>query len=152
MKLDFDYKTSLLVYCKDLVHSRLSEIQTVIDAKKNDLNSATKSSAGDKHETARAMIHLEQEKLGIQFQEVKKQFQILSQIKLTEHKKVQMGTLIQTDKALFFISVALGKVRHRNYDCFVISPISPLGQKFLNACAGDTIELNSAKYVVSQVI
>lgn len=136
VEIDASFKQDIYDYCSALISQQLSEIQNQINALKIELNSATKSSAGDKHETTRAMIHLEQEKLGGQLQSIQKQVRILAQMSIANTKAIQMGSLVLTDKGLFFIAVALGKITFQNRDCFVISPISPLAQKFLNASAG----------------
>lgn len=152
MQIDLKYKEDLLKFCVQQIEQKLVQLQVEIDAKKLDLKTATKSSAGDKHETARAMIHLEQEKLGIQFQEVQKNFRILSQINLCEHTSVKMGSLVQTDKAIFFIGVALGKIEFKKHQIYVISPISPLGQKLMNVNQGELLEFNAAKYQINKII
>ena len=152
MQIDVKYKGELLVFCKQLVTDKLTALQFQLDAKKADLGSATKSSAGDKHETARAMIHLEQEKLGMQFQEAEKQLRILSQIKVQLHDKPQNGTLLVTEKALFYISIGLGIVKYKGVSIYVISPISPLAQAFLNAQDFRSIKFNGTVYSVKSIV
>ncbi|MEJ6711602.1 MAG: hypothetical protein QNK65_05495 [Flavobacteriales bacterium] len=121
-------------------------------AHKQDLETASKSSAGDKHETARAMIHLEQEKLGFQYQQVFKQLKMLSQCDVYKHATIQSGSLILTDKALIYISVALGKIQFKNKLVYVISPVSPLAQVFLNANATHTLSFQGTPYVVLEIM
>lgn len=57
-------KEELYELCVDFVDSRLSTIQQTIESNQKALTSETKSSAGDKHETGRAMLQLEMEKAG----------------------------------------------------------------------------------------
>ena len=121
-------------------------------ARKQDLETASKSSAGDKHETARAMIHLEQEKLGLQHQQVLKQLKMLSQCDVNRHATIQSGSLILTDKVLIYISVALGKIHFKNQLVYVISPVSPLAQVFLNANATQTVSFKGTPYVVLEIM
>ena len=68
MNLSLNYKLELQAYCVSIVKKKCDLLKKQILARKQDLETASKSSAGDKHETARAMIHLEQEKLGFQYQ------------------------------------------------------------------------------------
>jgi hypothetical protein len=150
--IDLNFKIQLQTHCLKLVRAKLNSIQIQIDAQKMDLNTTTKSSAGDKHETARAMIHLEQEKLGIQFLEAEKQLRILSQIKLELHNNPQNGTLLQTDKALFYISIGLGVVNYNGLSIYVISPISPLAQQFLKAQDLKSIKFNDTVYSVKSIV
>ena len=150
--IDLNFKLQIHAYCLQLVRTKLISIQNQLDAKKADLGSATKSSAGDKHETVRAMIHLEQEKLGMQFQEAEKQLRILSQIKVQLHDKPQNGTLLVTEKALFYISIGLGIVKYKGVSIYVISPISPLAQAFLNAQDFRSIKFNGTVYLVKSIV
>ena len=60
MILSLEYKEELHRYCLALIKEKKVLLKVQIDARKNDLESVSKSSAGDKHETSRAMIHLEQ--------------------------------------------------------------------------------------------
>ena len=55
-------KQKLFNACKEFVQDKLSTIEKTIQSNKSALNSETKSSAGDKHETGRAMLQLEMEK------------------------------------------------------------------------------------------
>ena len=73
-------KEQVLQSCSILLEQQLSSIQDQINALKADLGSETKSSAGDKHETGRAMIQLEQERLGAQFSAAKRQWEVLQRI------------------------------------------------------------------------
>lgn len=59
-------------FCVLFVNERLARIQGQIKELETALTSETKSSAGDKHETGRAMIQLEREKLGQQLAELEK--------------------------------------------------------------------------------
>ena len=150
--IDLNFKTLLQTHCLKLMRSKLNSIQIQIDAQKMDLNTTIKSSAGDKHETARAMIHLEQEKLGMQFQEVEKQLRILSQIKFGLSSTPQTGSLIHTDKALFYICIGLGSVNLKGISIYVISPISPLAQAFLNTPDLRSITFNGMVYSIKGIV
>ena len=150
--IDFDFKILLHTHCLKLVRAKLNSIQILIDAQKTDLNTTTKSSAGDKHETSRAMIHLEQEKLGLQFQEVEKQFRILSQIKIELNYAPQTGSLIQTDMALFYISIGIGSVIINGVLIYIISPLSPLAQAFLIAPDLKSIQFNGVDYSIRAIV
>lgn len=97
------------------------------------------------------MIHLEQEKLGIQLQNIQNRVLIFKKINIEDTQTIQMGSIVVTDKGLFFIAVALGKISFQGRDCYVISPISPIGQKMLNLTVGDSFMMNS-KYSILNII
>jgi len=64
----------------DLLVKRGEEIRAAMDAVQQSANSETKSTAGDKHETARAMAQLEVEMLSKQLEEVNKSIALLKRI------------------------------------------------------------------------
>jgi transcription elongation GreA/GreB family factor len=103
--------------------------------------SETKSSAGDKYETAREMINQEKNKILTQLSEIAKQENFLSQINPSENDKViRIGSIVSTSKAVYFISISLGEIADNGVQFMAISPASPIGQLLLNKKAGDTIE------------
>ena len=57
-------KEQLYEACLLFVKNRLETVTNVIESNKKAMFSETKSSAGDKHETGRAMLQLEMEKAG----------------------------------------------------------------------------------------
>ena len=59
-------KEALFKQCEAFVNKRLRNIEEVISSNQKALQSETKSTAGDKHETGRAMLQLEMEKAGQQ--------------------------------------------------------------------------------------
>src|SRR4051812_11409754 len=113
----------------------------------------SKSSAGDKHETARAMMQLEQEKLGGQLTDALKQKATLEQIDI-EHKSdaIHAGSVVKTNRGYLFISVPLGKINVNGTDVILLSIHSPLGQKLSGLQRGDTAEINGIQYIVEQVL
>lgn len=115
-------------------------------------NNETKSSAGDKHETARAMMQLEQEKLGHQLKEVQDQRSELEKIDIAKPSaQIAKGTLIQSDKGFLFLSIGLGKIIVDDKTVFSISPQSPLGIKLLGKKENDVVEMNGVKYTIENL-
>ena len=115
-------------------------------------NNETKSSAGDKHETARAMMQLEQEKLGKQLKEIEEQKTELVKLDISKTPSlIARGTLIQSDKGFLFLSIGLGKIVVHGEPVFAISPQSPLGLKLLGKKEKDIVEMNEVKYTIEKL-
>ena len=132
------------------LNSKSKIIQDAFD----DLNSAvtddSKSTAGDKHETGRAMIHLEQEKLSSQLTQVKLLNETFSQINPKEkHSKVEFGSLVTTSKGIYFFSVGLGKIRIEHNDVFCLTVTTPLGSALVGKKAGDKVIFNGEIDIIS---
>lgn len=116
-------------------------------------NNETKSSAGDKHETSRAMMQLEQEKLGKQLKELEEQRSELEKIDISKPSvQIAKGTFIQSDKGFLFISIGLGKISVDGKTVFAISPQSPLGLKLLGKKENDVVEMNAVNYTIQKLL
>ena len=73
-------KETLYQGCEAFVNERLNSIQERIHNIQESLMSETKSSAGDKHETGRAMLDIERENTSKQLQEVEILINLLKKI------------------------------------------------------------------------
>lgn len=119
-------------FCEDYIFGRLKRIKKNIEELNAALNSETKSSAGDKHETGRAMLQLEREKLGQQLLEAEKTAQVLHKVKaLKESNTVVLGSLVQTTHAWYYIAISAGKFQLGNKDIYCISASTPIGKLLL---------------------
>lgn len=146
-------KNLLYQKCLDFVEQRIQHAQEAFDAATDAANNESKSTVGDKHETARAMAQLEQEKATKQINQAKEMQVALSKIDVAKtSERVVLGSLVITDKLTFFIAIAVGKVEVEGTSVFVISPASPIGQKLLGLSIGDTLEFNGQTYQIKQVI
>lgn len=119
----------------------------------DDAQNDAKGSAGDKHETALSMMHLEQEKLNHKLQEVLAQKAVLDKIDASVvHQKVALGSLVQTNGLWLFVSTALPKITLNDKTVFAISPQSPLGTVLMGNGIGYTAEINGKEYVVEALV
>lgn len=135
------------------VSEKISMLKTLIEDNREGLISDTKSTAGDKHETSRAIGQLEQEKLNKQLLEAEKQFSLLSGITLKlKAEKVQVGSLIETTMGWFYLSVGLGQIKADGKTIFCISPQSPIGALLLSTKIGDHINWQHKKIEVLRIL
>jgi len=136
-------KKELLAALLQTVLGKLKYIENEIKTSEESKNSDTKSSAGDKHETARAMAQIEIDKLRKQLILTDKQYQALAQIN-TEKKHLQIGfgSMVQTEHACYFISIGLGKFAFKEQDLFCISLNSPIGAQLLGKKVNETFTFN----------
>ncbi|NRD18677.1 3-oxoacyl-ACP synthase [Winogradskyella eckloniae] len=145
-------KQQLHSQCQDFLNNRLEVIQNTISDIQVSLTSETKSSAGDKHETGRAMLQLEREKAGHQLAEIEKQKQILQKINVeAKHQKVALGSVIKTTQANYFIAVSAGKLVVDNTRFFAISAATPIAQLLLSKGDDDTIIFRGNEFKIVEV-
>jgi hypothetical protein len=146
-------KQKIYSHCLHLLDQKIESLNSALKAATEAANNETKSSAGDKHETSRAMMQIEQEKLGKQLKELLEQKTELEKIDPDRYPnktstKILKGNLIQTDKGFLFLGIGLGKMLIDDETVFAISPQSPLGLKLLGLKENDAVEMNGMKYTI----
>lgn len=145
-------KQALYTQCGDFVNERMSHIKQTLANIRESLANETKSSAGNKHETGRAMIQLEREKAGSQLMEIQKLQQALSKININSTSRtVRSGSLVCTSGANYFIAISAGQLKVNNQLFFAIAPNSPIGQLLLGKQQGDTVVFNGKQITVKDV-
>ncbi len=145
-------KTALFKQCQKFVNDRLEIVNNVITSNQNALQSETKSSAGDKHETGRAMLQLEMEKAGQQLAGINEMKIVLSKINASiKSEIIHLGSVIETDSVNYFLSISAGKLNINNEEFFAISVSSPIGKLLLGKKKGDIITLNNKKIKVVDI-
>lgn len=146
-------KQDLYNQCLSFVDNRLQTIQNTISEIQESLTSETKSSAGDKHETGRAMLHIEREKAGQQLAEVQKINQILSKIDVSETSEtVVLGSVVFTTQANYFVAVSAGEITSTSDKFYAISAITPIAQLLLGKKSGDDIQFRDQTFKIITVI
>ena len=138
-------KINLFQHCEIVLKKKLNTFYNQKKELKQALNLESKSSAGDKHEIGRAMIHLEMEKLGNLITEAEQNFKKLQSIKNHNNNSelVGLGSAVLTDKANYYISIAadIYKINSKMFYC--ISPKSPIGKLLIGKKLDDKIKFNN---------
>lgn len=136
-----------------MIENKIQLFQNTLKELRESGSNETKSTAGDKYETALAMLHIEQENVSRQLNEIVKQKVLFSQIDTTiVASKIVNGSLIKTNKGYFFMSVALGKAIVDGITVIAFSPHSPLGQKLLGLKPNDAADINGIRYIIESIV
>jgi transcription elongation GreA/GreB family factor len=137
-------KEELLKKCHQFVNNRLQNIEETISSNQTALQSETKSSAGDKHETGRAMLQLEMEKAGQQLANIQQMKETLAKIDvLKKSTNAHLGSLIKTNTGNYFLSVSVGQLKVDNELYFAVSVSSPIGKLLLGKSVNEQVMFNS---------
>jgi len=124
----------------------------MIVALTEDAKNDAKGSAGDKHETALSMMHIEQEKLNRKLKEYLDQKGIVDKIDSTQNSnKISLGSLVQTNGMLLFVSTALPKITVEEKTILAVSPQSPLGSHLLGKDVGYSFEIHGTSYLIESI-
>ncbi|WP_299054533.1 3-oxoacyl-ACP synthase [uncultured Polaribacter sp.] len=146
-------KEQLFKACKAFVNKRLQTVEEIISSNQKALQSETKSSAGDKHETGRAMLQLEMEKAGQQLLGIQQMKEILAKIEVSKTSKVaHLGSIVYTQKTTYFLSVSVGKIIHNNTSFFAISLQSPIGLSLLGKQENDSFFFNGEQLKIIKIL
>lgn len=145
-------KETLYQKCLEYVEVRVRNASAAMDEAQGSANSETKSTAGDKHDTARAMMQLAAEQNAKHLAEAHKLQQTLLLIDPLHHfSKVQMGSIVITSSANYFISISAGKLKVDDEIYYAISPSSPIAQVLLGLKEGDSRLFNGNSIVIKSI-
>jgi transcription elongation GreA/GreB family factor len=146
-------KQKLIQTCSDYLKEKINSLNAIINEVSESSNAESKSSAGDKHETSKAMMQLEIEKLGTQLKEAEGQLAEFEKINFNKNfQSIEQGALVETNKGCFLIASSIGKITVDDKTVFVISSKSPLALKLMGSKEKDTVIFNNVSYLINSVL
>ena len=146
------FKQQILQHHKILLQDKIDAFQDMISGLTLDAQNDAKGSAGDKHETALSMMHLEQEKLNFKLREFLLQKSILNKIDATKNATIiSLGSIVKVNQNYLFISSALPKISIDSKTVIALSPESPLAQKIIGKSIGFEFNLNGSDFKIQEI-
>ncbi len=146
-------KLELHQRCLNYIDSCIDNVQQAINEAIQSGNNETKSSAGDKHETGRALLQLEQEKNTKQLIDLLALKEKLIRIDPRHSATtIGVGSIVITTNGNFYIAIAAGKFEIEGKIYFAISPFSPIAVKLLSKASTACIEMNGRQYEIVSVM
>ncbi|WP_430817817.1 hypothetical protein [Carboxylicivirga sp. RSCT41] len=146
-------KTRLLEELHQLIDAKIASIRSTLSDISDSMKNDTKSSAGDKFETGREMMQIE---LGKQQLQLNKQLQLkkdLSQINPNKsYTSIEFGSLVFTNKGIYFMVFAHGKLSFDQQDYYILSMASPIGQAMKGAKENDSLSFNKQNIVIEKIL
>lgn len=146
-------KKELHQACLAELQTRIDRIRLAVEEIQAAANEETKSSAGDKFETGRAMMQQEKDKMAHQLAinvSWKNQLNLLNPAETQE--LVAIGSLVITQEGKYYLSIPLGKLKLAGQTYFAISLASPIGKALLNKKAGDEIVFQQRKISILRIL
>lgn len=135
-----------------LLQDKIDVYQDMISGLSIDVQNDAKSSAGDKHETALSMMHLEQEKLTNKLKETIVLKEILEKIDDSKNSTtITLGSYVTVNSMQLFISAALPKISIEGVTVLSVSPQSPLGSQLMGKKQGDIVNVNGTSFAISKI-
>ena len=146
------FKQSVHEAFLELVNQKIKVFENKLAELKESVQNETKSTAGDKHETARAHLQIEQEQTNQHLLAALQQKDVLDRLNpLIESSVVGPGSIIATAQSLFYMSTGLGKLVVEGKPIISLSLQSPLGMKMKGLKVNNTVEMNGVSYIILNI-
>ena len=153
MKNSSDLKIQLYQFCVDYIEKRIRTSQDAIKSSQASANDESKSTAGDKHDTAKAMMHIEVEQYSKQLAEAQKIKEELSRVNISKvNSTVMLGSLVETNRGTYFISISAGKIEIEKKLYFAVSISSPFAQTIKGLKKGDKAKLHGSEIEILDLV
>jgi transcription elongation GreA/GreB family factor len=145
-------KATLLQEAKTILDDRIKMAFDAMQAAQASANSESKSSAGDKYETGRAMGQIERDLNAHQYEKLKRERQTLDRIDIClAPNRVAVGSLVSTSVGKFWIAVSLGILTIDDQQTMVVSAASPIGQVLMGLQAGAEFVFQQKKATITSI-
>ena len=146
-------KQALLDHLIAEVNVRIASAEAAMAAAAESHDNETKSTAGDKYETGRAMMQIDFDRSQAQLKQAQNLHAELSQIDTqTVHPLAQKGSLVITTQGKYFLSIGIGKVMLGDQLYYALSIHSPIGSLLHHKRAGDIIHFQGRKIEILEIV
>ena len=138
--------------CLSMIRERMESLRVAMDQTQDALNEETKSSAGDKYETSRAMGHLEKDMYARQLAETAKEMASLMGVDCSLlYTTVSPGSIVRCEHITYFILAGIGKIDFNGESIYVISPNAPVAKILLGKMKDDFVNINKDKHQIKEI-
>lgn len=145
-------REALILQCRRFLEERrsgyLRELRSVDEAAAGE----TKSSAGDKYETAREMMAQARNLLSKNLAETETGLETLARMAIAPLRSaIGFGSLVETDQGWRLLGVSLGEMEIAGIPVLMISLAGPLGAALKGKSAGDRFPWRGSEAAVLRV-
>ncbi len=148
-----ELKQAVHQHCREVVQKRINTAKADIEDVLEFLHDDNKSSAGDKHETSRAMAHLEVENRQGALQNLTKMNAALKQFDPAKsYNQIVPGALVVTDNGIFYVTISLGKFVVNAEEIMVISYQAPIISALKNIPVGSVATFHDNQYKLLHIV
>ena len=145
-------KQKIYSHYLQVINDKVKSLQNILADLKESGTNETKSTAGDKHETALAMLQIEQANVRAQLKNMMEQKAALEKINpALSLASIVNGSLVKTNLGYFFMSAALGKVVVDGKTVIALSQQSPLGKLLTGLKVGGSAVINNNNYIIESI-
>jgi transcription elongation GreA/GreB family factor len=153
MNSNISIRKQLTDSCYQLLEERKSTVIAALETIKEGLQQETKSSMGDKFETTRAHLQMEENKLHQQINELNLLHQRLDVVSRAPFAaSISLGSVVFTSSGNYFLAIPMGKIKIEEQAFIAISPVSPIGQLLMNKQKGEHFQFNQKNIQITDVL
>ncbi|MEZ5008726.1 MAG: hypothetical protein R2753_11305 [Chitinophagales bacterium] len=145
-------KQALYQICQNFIDKKKTVLNQAFATITDGMDNETKSSVGDKFETTRAHLQIEQNNLHLQLNEVNTLETTLKSIDLDKKSAaVALGSLVFTTKSNYYIAIPIGKMQVNETVVYGISMASPIGKLLMGKYVGDQFTFNGKTSEITEI-
>ncbi|MBO0940038.1 3-oxoacyl-ACP synthase [Fibrella sp. HMF5335] len=147
-------KNHLYDACMAYVQQRIQTATEAMTAAQESANAESKSSAGDKYETGRAMAQLERDRhaqLLADAQRMRQELEHLDPL-APPGPVVRPGSLVLTSAGNFYIAISAGRLLVDGQPYMAVSPASPIGALLRGKSVGEVVTFNKQTYLINGIL
>lgn len=146
-------KSIILQYVKTYLDQRMQTSLDAMKAAQESANGESKSSAGDKYETSRAMGQLDRDMHARMYQQTLEERKLVERIDETAaFRKGALGAFLKTSMGDFFLSVSIGQIDFDGKNTMIISPQSPIGALLMGKGVDDKFSFRGKEAIILEVL
>lgn len=142
------HKAEIRTFVIQLISEKISTLDRFIQFTTDAAKDIKKT---PKYDTAREEAHEEIFRLQLQLHELHKLYKGMARVLNTGTSEIQLGSLVITNKARFYISVSLGQFFYEGDRMYAISEGSPMAKKMIGHRIGDEFVLNGIQQRIEEV-
>lgn len=145
-------KKAYIEFIFQKLNDLLSELENEQESIDDEIGKETKSSAGDKFETSREMMSQARERIDERMSSIGLQIRTLKNIQPNEvFTSISHGSLVETDKGVFFFGLSLEKLVFEKQSVFNLSMASPIGKVFQDKIKGNSVPFRNTTYQIIEI-
>jgi transcription elongation GreA/GreB family factor len=146
-------KQQVIEAVRQIIAERMDTAQRAMQAAQESANAETKSSAGDKYETGRAMSQRDRDMYAQQYETARREMASVERLADLPNNPaiVVPGALVKTTNDLFWIAVSIGKITVNEQTVMVISAQAPVGKILMGRKTGDTVTLPNGPSTIETI-
>ncbi len=148
MKHNVAEKNHLRKYILQMIDEKITKLDRFIEFT---IEASQDIKKTPKYDSIRTEVQEEIYQLDRQMAELKTMQLNMRRVVNSSSKKVQLGSVVITNKARFYLSVSLGEFFFEGDRFYAISPESPIAKKMMGMSAGEEFVLNKIHQQIVEI-